>query len=183
VGSFWDLLPAYSILAGVAMVALSLLHGSVYLAMKTVGPVQVRSGRLARRFAVPAAALALAFVIWTHVRAGGGFLLNPLELVAVLAAGATVWLVALGRWGWAFLASASTIAGSVLVIFVDLYPRVMVSSLNPAWDLTVTNTSSGSYALGVMTVVLAVLFPIVLTYQIWAYRVFRRRPATESTVE
>jgi cytochrome d ubiquinol oxidase subunit II len=66
-------------------------------------------------------------------------------------------------------------ATTVLTIFVDLYPRVMVSSTNAAYDLTVQNTSSAPYALKVMTVVAVVFLPLVLLYQGWTYYVFRRR--------
>jgi cytochrome d ubiquinol oxidase subunit II len=57
----------------------------------------------------------------------------------------------------------------------------MVSSLGEASDLTVTNTASSPYALKVMTVAAAVLFPVVLAYQAWTYHTFRSRvggPAT-----
>jgi cytochrome bd ubiquinol oxidase subunit II len=63
----------------------------------------------------------------------------------------------------------------VLSIFVGLYPRVMVSTLGAATDLTVTNTASSSYSLRVMTVVAVVFLPVVLVYQAWTYYVFRRR--------
>jgi hypothetical protein len=62
-----------------------------------------------------------------------------------------------------------------VTIFVDLYPRVMVSSTNPAFDLTVRNTASPPYSLKVMTVVALVLLPVVLAYQSWTYYVFRKR--------
>ena len=66
-------------------------------------------------------------------------------------------------------------ATTVLTLFADLYPRVMVSSTNSAYDLTVSNTASGPYALKVMTIVAVVFFPVVLVYQGWTYYVFRRR--------
>ena len=55
--------------------------------------------------------------------------------------------------GWAFAASAVAIAATVGSIFIDLYPNVMVSSTNAAYNLTVNNAASGHYALTVMTVV------------------------------
>ena len=60
-------------------------------------------------------------------------------------------------------------------IFVGLYPNVMVSTTNPAYNLTARNTASGAYSLKVMTVVAIILVPIVLAYQTWTYYVFRRR--------
>ena len=65
-------------------------------------------------------------------------------------------------------------------MFVDLYPRVMVSSTNPAYSLTVRNSASTPYSLKVMTVIALVLLPIVLAYQGWTYYVFRRRISDQS---
>ncbi len=77
--------------------------------------------------------------------------------------------------GWAFTASALAIAASVGSIFINLYPNVMISSTNAAYNLTVSNSASGSYALKVMTIVAVIFFPIVLLYQGWSFHVFRAR--------
>ena len=60
-------------------------------------------------------------------------------------------------------------------MFIDLYPNVMVSSTNAAYNLTVNNSASGRYALKVMTIVTVMFFPLVLVYQGWSFRVFRAR--------
>ena len=77
--------------------------------------------------------------------------------------------------GLAFASSAVAIAATVGSIFIDLYPNVMVSSTNTAYNLTVNNSASGHYALTVMTVVAVIFFPIVLIYQGWSFHVFRAR--------
>jgi bd-type cytochrome oxidase subunit II len=84
-------------------------------------------------------------------------------------------LVRSGRDGAAFAATSATMAAVVVSIFTELYPRVMVSSLGAANDLTVSGSAASSYALRVMTVVLVVLLPVVLAYQGWTYHVFRNR--------
>jgi cytochrome bd-type quinol oxidase subunit 2 len=180
VGSFASLFSAYSVLAGVTFLALALFHGAVFLTVKTAGELHARASTFARGLGPPTAALVLAMVIWTHALASRGFLLSLVELAAIVAAIAAVWLVAAGRAGWAFVASTITIAGAVLTLFTNLYPAVMVSSLGAANNLTITitNTSSSPYALRVMTVVVAILLPVVLVYQAWTYHVFRRRLAT-----
>jgi cytochrome d ubiquinol oxidase subunit II len=109
------------------------------------------------------------------VTANRGFFLNVIELLAILAVLAAVWLVYDHREGFAFAATAVTIASCIISIFADLYPNVMVSSTNPAYNLTVHNTASGGYSLTVMTVVVIILLPVVLAYQTWTYYVFRRR--------
>jgi len=107
--------------------------------------------------------------------AGDG--LGPLlvEAVAVVAAVAAAWLLGRGRDGRAFAATSVAMAAVVVSIFVNLYPRVMVSTLGPSADLTVDNTASSPYALKVMTVAAVALFPVVLAYQAWTYYTFRRR--------
>src|SRR6266487_4624281 len=174
-GSFWDLLQPYALWTGVTLVLVCLLHGATFLCLKTTGDMRERSWQVARRIAPFTGAAVVGFIIWTHVTAGTTFFLNVIELLAVLAVIAAVWLVYEHREGFAFAATTVTIASCILAIFTDLYPNVMVSSTNPAYNLTVRNTASGGYSLKVMTVVVVILLPVVLAYQTWTYYVFRRR--------
>ena len=87
-----------------------------------------------------------------------------------------------GREGGSFAATAVTIGGTVAALFVNLYPNVMVSSTTTANNLTVAGTASGDYALKVMTVVAAVMVPVVLLYQGWSYWVFRARINTPTEI-
>jgi hypothetical protein len=98
----------------------------------------------------------------------------------VLAAVAAAVLLVGGRENAGFAATSVSLAGVVVSLFSDLYPRVMVSTLGAGNDLTATGTASSPYALRVMTVVLAVLLPVVLLYQGWTYRVFRGRLRVEA---
>jgi cytochrome d ubiquinol oxidase subunit II len=174
-GSFWDLFQPYAVFTGVTLVLICLLHGATFLCLKTTGDMRERSGMLARRIAPFTGAAVTAFIIWTHVTASTAFFLNVIELLAILAILAAVWLVYAHRDGFAFAATTVTIAASIISIFVDLYPNVMVSSSNPAYNLTVHNTASNPYSLKAMTVVVIIFLPLVLAYQTWTYYVFRRR--------
>jgi cytochrome d ubiquinol oxidase subunit II len=174
-GSFWDLLQPYPLWTGITLVLLCVLNGATFLCLKTTDDMRQRSWQLARRIAPVTAAFVIGFIIWTHVTAGKAFWLNLIELLAILAVLAAVWLVWDHHEGFAFAATAVTIASCIISIFADLYPNVMVSSTNPAYNLTVHNTASGGYSLKVMTVVVIIFLPVVLAYQTWAYYVFRRR--------
>jgi cytochrome d ubiquinol oxidase subunit II len=174
-GTFTDLLNPYSLFTGLTVVLVCLLHGASFLALKTAGEVRERAVRAGRRIAPVAVAAVLGFAVWTQVMAGQGLGALLVEVVAVLAAVAAAWLLGRGRDGRAFAATSLAMAAVVVSIFVNLYPRVMVSTLGSSTDLTVTNTASSSYSLKVMTVAAAVLFPVVLVYQGWTYFVFRRR--------
>jgi cytochrome bd ubiquinol oxidase subunit II len=174
-GTFWDIFQPYAILTGIMLVAVCVMHGATFITMKTTDDLRRRAWRTARMAAPVAALLVLAFIAWTHVEAHGGAFLNVIELIACLAAVGAVLEIWAGNQGWAFTMSTITIATSIVTLFVDLYPRVMVSSTNPAYSLTVNNSASNGYALKVMSVIALVLLPLVIGYQGWTYYVFRQR--------
>ncbi|NEA58028.1 cytochrome d ubiquinol oxidase subunit II [Streptomyces sp. SID13666] len=182
VGTFWDLLNVYSILGGLVTLTLFTFHGAVFAALKTVGDIRTRARRLAFRLGITAAVLAVLFLGWTQKDSGDGTTLGAL-IVAVVALVAAVRMIRIGREGWSFVFSGITIAASVAMLFLALFPNVMPSSLNAAWNLTVTNASATPYTLRIMTWCAAVATPVVLIYQGWTYWVFRKRIGTQHIAE
>jgi cytochrome d ubiquinol oxidase subunit II len=169
-----DLLNPYGLAGGLAVLVLCVLHGAVFLALKTDGPVRHRARTLARRTAPVALVAVLVFLLWTLADHGTGWtgVAAAAGTAGLLAAGA---LLARRREGWAFAATALAVAAVVVVLFGSLYPAVLPSLTDPAFDLTVANAASGPYTLGLMTWVGAAFLPLVLLYQGWSYWVFRRR--------
>jgi len=179
-GNLGSLFRPYPIFTGVTLVLICVLHGATFLGLKTTGRVRERALRLASLISPVVFLVVVAFAFWTHATATSSVLLNPVEFLAVLAALAAVWFAYDERAGWAFASTTVTMAASILAIFVDLYPNVMVSSTSPAFNLTVHNTASPPYTLGVMTVIALIALPFVLAYQAWSYYVFRRRVTADS---
>jgi cytochrome d ubiquinol oxidase subunit II len=178
-GSFFNLLNPYALLGGVTTLTLFLLHGSVFLTLKTTDGLHERATKAAKTIAPVAGAALTAFLAWTYVNAHHAHdtgLVPPfvpvLALVAVLSAG---WLLREKLAGWAFVATAVGLIGLVATIFLNLYPRVFVSSISPRFDLTIANAASAPYTLKVMTIVALIFTPIVLVYQGWSFWVFRAR--------
>jgi cytochrome bd ubiquinol oxidase subunit II len=173
-GNFFDLFTPYGLWTGLTLLTLSLLHGATFLTFKTTGVVSARSRRAARPLAWSASAAVLGFVIWTAIIAGHRVPV-PVEGMAVIAVIGTAWLAHSDQEGWAFAASAVAIAMTVVTLFAALSPNVMVSSTNAAYNLTISSSASGSYALKVMTVSAVIFLPLVLLYQGWSFHVFRGR--------
>ncbi len=173
-GNFFDLLTPYGLFTGVTILGLCLLHGATFLALKTTDDARARARALGAPLGWVAIALVLGFVIWTRA-IGSTQVPGPVEILALLAVVFAARLARTEHEGWAFAASATAIASVVGSIFIDLYPNVMVSSTNAAYNLTVSNSASGSYALTVMSVVTVIFFPVVLLYQGWTFHVFRAR--------
>jgi len=187
VGGFFNLLNPYALLGGVAGLGVFTLHGALFLALRTDGEVRRRAEALASRLwpivLIVGAATVVASYFATDIFQRLG--VNP--GISALGAGAAFliggWLIRQGRFGWAFAMTALTIALTVVTTFRGLYPRVMVSSLNPDWSLTITNASSSPYTLQVMTIVALIFVPIVLAYQAWNYWVFRARVTGKSALK
>jgi cytochrome bd ubiquinol oxidase subunit II len=174
-GNFFDLLTGYGLWTGVTLLGLCLLHGATFLKLRTTDEVRERARAVARPLGWAAIALVIGFVIWTRKVAGGADVPGPVEALAVIAVIFAARLSSTDHDGWAFTASAVAIAATVGSIFIDLYPHLMVSSTNAAYDLTVNNSASGHYALTVMTVVAVIFFPLVAIYQGWSFHVFSGR--------
>jgi len=174
-GNFFDLLTGYGLMTGVALLTLCLLHGATFLALRTTDEIRDRARAAARRIGPVAIVVNIAWAIWTLVVVGGGTVPEPTQIFGVIAVIFAWLLSSTDHDGWAFASSGFAIAAAIGQIFIALYPNVMISSTNTAYDLTVNNTASGHYALIVMTVVAVIFFPLVLLYQGWSFHVFRAR--------
>jgi cytochrome d ubiquinol oxidase subunit II len=176
-GGFWNLFTPFGAWMGLTMVVLSLLMGATYLTLKTTGELHARAQRAATGIGAIAVVVSFGFFTWVHVGLSTGFVPEPLEALALMAVIAAAWLTSSRADGWAFVAAAVGIGGTVGSIFTELFPRVMVSTTNTAYNLTVQNTASPPYTLKVMTVIAVVIVPVVVAYQAWAYHIFRARLA------
>ncbi len=175
-GNFFNLLTPYGLWTGLTLLGLCLLHGATFLKLKTTDQVRERARQVATPLGLAATLLVIGQVIWTISITTGSDVPDPVQALAIIAViFAAVFAISDHNDGWAFIASAFAIAATVGSIFIHLYPNVMISSTNTAYNLTVSNTASGSYALKVMTVVAVIFFPIVLAYQGWSFHVFRAR--------
>jgi len=176
-GNFFDLLTPFGLWSGLTLLVLSLLMGATYLTLKTTGELHERAQKASAAIGAIAVVVTFGFMTWIHVGLSSGFVPKPIEALGLMAVIGAAWAAQAKAEGWAFTAAAIGIAGAVGALFSELYPRVMLSSTNSAYNLTIANSASPSYSLKVMTVVAVVVFPIVLIYQAWGYHVFRKRLA------
>ncbi len=186
-GNFFDLLSPYTLLTGIASLAIFTLHGAVFLSMKTDGDVRERAEALAKKSWQPVlvilAVLVVAHYVFVDVMSDKGIVPGIAPVLAALAMLGAGWALRENSFGKAFLAVSLTIVFSVVTFFWMLYPNVMISSTNPDYNLTVDNASASGKTLQVMTIVALILVPIMLIYQAWTYWVFRQRISGKSELE
>lgn len=175
----FDMVNGYTLLGGVTVTMLCLVHGLMFTTLRTIGSLQKRARKQARMLLVPLAVLLVAFSVMTFFQTDV-FTVHGDILSSITGAGVIIYLLAgyfmAKKWdGWAFGMTGGVIILSFASIFIGLFPRVMISSIDKAYDLTIHNAASGPYSLKVMTIVAVTLLPFVLGYQIWSYFVFHKR--------
>jgi cytochrome d ubiquinol oxidase subunit II len=176
-GGFFNLLNPFALVGGLTTLSIFSVLGAIFLSLKTTGGLELVAHRIALGVWPVALVVTLVYyavMYYQTALADKPGILSVLVIaeVALIATGA---LLRVKRNGWAFITNSATILLMVAALFLTLFPDVMVSSTNPAWNLTVYNASSSPYTLRTMTVVAAIFVPIVLVYQGWTYWVFRKR--------
>lgn len=178
-GTFFDLVKPYALVGGLATLSLFTLHGATYLGLKASGDVRERARAIAQRLAPITFIIVTAFLAWTYQSSRTmhhqGLVPPLLPILGIGALGAVAWLTHERLEGWAFVATAFTIVALFTTMLLNLYPNVLVSSISPAYDITITGAASHPYTLTVMSWVALIFTPLVLVYQSWTYWIFRRR--------
>jgi cytochrome d ubiquinol oxidase subunit II len=174
VGGPFAWLTPWAIVGGLAVIGFCLVHAAAFLGLKTLGPVREKARAFVTRW-TPVALLPIVVWVLAVQLMNGKTFTWALIVVAVVAIVVGYLAARRGREGLAFLGVAVFLVFGAASIFASAYPVVLPSTLDHAFDLTVANASSGSYTLGVMSVVTAFGLPLVLLYQGWTYWVFRKR--------
>lgn len=187
VGGFFNLLNPYALIAGVTTLIICVFYGAIFISLKTDGEMVEKARAAAQKVWIAAAALMVILGIYTYIETDvlARLGINPgiVPLASVFLVILAGYFVRKNRMGLAFSLTAVGIVLILATMFMILYPNVMVSSLDPAYNLTIINASSSTYTLTIMTVVALIFTPIVIFYQAWSYRVFRKRLSLDSHLE
>ncbi len=183
-GGFFNLLNAYALLAALTVGLLFVLHAASFLSLKTTGEIEQKAKDLLRWFWPLVVIVLVIFLVTTFFVTDALQNLTPQSIIfpvfSVLAILGASYFLRKSQYGRLFLMTCFTVGFLFVSIFSILYPRVMVSSLNPAWSLTIQNAASSANTLRLMTIVTLIFLPIVLIYQVWTYWTFRKRVSGEA---
>ncbi len=176
---FTDILNPYTLLGGLSTCGLFLLHGAVFITLKTEGAVRADARQFAARLAVPVTVVLATFGLWTQLSYGTDWTWLVLGAAVVCQLSVVMLILSDGGDGWSFALTTAVVMAVVVLIFGSLFPNLIPSTLDPAWSLTIENASSSPYTLTIMTWAAVLVTPLVLVYQGWTYWVFRQRISAE----
>jgi cytochrome d ubiquinol oxidase subunit II len=180
-GSLLGLLNPYGLWTGVLFVLMFLVQGGLWIALKTSGDLSARALKAVKALWIGEASVLVLFLAGTALdtKLFDNYRAHPvLFVVPVLAALMLVDLrihAGMGQVGRAFFASSAAILLVTATGLVGLFPNLFPSRLDPASSLTIYNASSSPYTLKIMTIVALIFVPVVIAYQAWVHRVFRKK--------
>lgn len=177
---FFDMLKPYTVLTGLFAVATAAMHGAIFLLTKTEGELEARVRGWAWRafgFFLVTYMLTTIATLATIPRAIENFENHPwawgVVVGNVLAIANIPRSLYLQKRFQAFLSSAGAIAGFTFLFGIALFPNLAVSSIDPAYSLTIYNAASSPKTLAIMRNVAFMGMPFVLAYTAVVYWVFR----------
>jgi cytochrome d ubiquinol oxidase subunit II len=186
-GTFLGLLHPYAILTGLTSVALFMMHGAIFLVLKTDGEVhEIVRGWIRNTiifFVICYATTTMTTLLYaphmsSAIKAHPALFVVP--LLTMLAVANIPREIHLNRDGMAFLSSGATIVGLMALVGIGLYPN-LVRATDPERSLTLYNAASSASTLKTMAVIAAIGIPLVLAYTVSVYWIFRGKVRLDSS--
>ncbi len=187
-GNFWSLLNPYAILVGITTVALFMMHGAIYLTMKTEGPLHDRIRGWVNNtiifFVISYITLTMATLIYIphmvrHFHDYPYFFI--IALLNMLAIANIPREIQRGRDFRAFLSSAASILALITLVAIGIFPNFVLSNPDPQNSLTIYNAASSHRTLEIMLIIAIIGIPFVLAYTTSIYYIFRGKVKLDET--
>lgn len=185
-GSFLTFFNLYALAGGFLFTLLFLLSGTIWIAVKTKSPLSEKALSFASRAWYVLLLVLILFLIYTYFGTNlfSNYFANPIwRIVPLIVVGSLILtkiLINKKQAVKAFFSSSLTIVATTFFAIIGLYPNMIPSSLDPNYSLTLFNSSSSQYTLKIMLIVVIIFIPIVISYQIFIYKVFSDKVSNDN---
>lgn len=188
IGTWENMIDAYAVLVGILAVSLFMMHGAIYVVMKTEGEFHDKI----REWIRPC----IIFFVITYVTTTMATLIYMPHMVKAIQERPVFFLIAIinmlaianipreifrGRDGWAFISSCINIICLLALFAVGTYPNVIRATNDAAYSLTIYNSSSSTKTLEILFLIALIGMPMVIAYTIAVYMIFRGKVKIEKT--
>ena len=178
----------YALMVGLTSLALFMTHGAIYLLMKTEGRMYEKLTALLRKgmiFFIVTFSITTLYTLLYIPHLSDTFksekLLFIVPLLGFLSIANIPRLVSKKQYRMAFIFSSLTMSFLLILVAIELFPTLLYSTIDPAYDITIYNAASSEKALGIMLTIAAIGTPLVLIYTIFVYSTFKGKVQLDDT--
>lgn len=188
-GTLFTLLNPYGLMGGLLFLFLFLVHGALWLCVKTEGDLQTRAILTAKTLWPVLVAVAVGFLIATYystnlydnyMKAPVLFAILVFDVAALLG---IRYFISKQSYIKAWFSSAATIVLCTFFGVFGIFPNLLPSSISPEFSLSAFNASSSPLTLKIMLIVVVIFIPVVIAYQVWAYHLFKDKVTLHDLAE
>lgn len=186
-GTLFNLFKPYPVLVALLGMSIFMMHGSIYLLMKTEGKfhdrIRIWVKRLIVIFLIMWATTTLCtFLYQKHMV--NPYYKHPILGIFALFSLAAIWSIprsiAKKNDGWAFIGSCLSIVFLLILFGIGTFPNLIYNVSDPARSLTFQNSSASQTTLFVLVIIALIGMPLSFFYFSYLYRVFRGKIKLDS---
>lgn len=185
---FFEFLNPYALLTGATTLSLFMMHGAIYLLLKTEGRLYQKIRHLLKRgmvFFMVSFAITTLYTLLYIPHLSDDFRSQPalflIPLLTFLSIANVPRLANKKQFRAAFLFSSLTISLLLVLVAVELYPVLLRSTVHPDYHITIYNAAASVKSLKIMMTIVAIGAPLVLGYTLFVYRTFRGKVTLDET--
>lgn len=179
-GDWLSFFNPFSIMVAITTLALFMMHGAIYLAMKTENRLYTKLTILAKNFTV---FFVMSFAITTvytllyiphlsdRIKSNPQFFIFP--LIMMLAIANIPRLLNKGKYRHAFASSAITIASLLIMVAVEIFPNLLFATNNASLSITVHNAAASAKTMKILLIIALIGTPLVALYTGFVFWTFK----------
>ncbi len=185
---FFEFLNPYALMTGTTTLALFMVHGAIYLLLKTEGRLFTKLTLLLKKsiiFFMLSFGITTLYTLLYIPHLSDAFKNNSILFAVPLATFFSIAnvprLAKKGKYRGAFFFSCVTIALLLTLVAIELYPTLLFSTVDPTYSIDVYNAAASTKTLRIMMLMVAIGGPLVLGYTYFVYRTFRGKVILDET--
>lgn len=179
-GIFLSFLSPYAIMVGFTTLSIFMTQGAIFLLLKTEGRLHERLAYLLQKgmvFFIVTFSLTSLYTLVFIPGVTDNFKSQPiffvLPVLAFLAVANVPRLVSKQRYRIALVFSSLTMAFLLMLVAFQLYPTLLISTINPKYNVTIYNAASSQKSLGIMLTIVLIGAPLLAGYFLFLYKIFK----------
>lgn len=187
-GIFFSFLNPYAIMVGLTTLSIFMTQGAIFLLLKTEGRLHDRLTFLLQKgmiFFIISFGITTLYTLVFIPEVTANFRENPhyfvVPVLSFLAVANVPRLVSKTRYMMALVFSSLTMAFLLILVALQLYPTLLISTIDPQYNVTIYNAASSQKSLGIMLTIVAIGAPLLGAYFFFLYRTFNGKVQLDDT--